>query len=689
MASTLVSNKYKDLTEVAEDSEQKDTTDKDDAPSCSYFSISPPCLQRFARPGIFVVVASVFFFADSFTVGVIQGTLTSLEHRYQLTLSQAGMLLGAFCVGGIIGIGLLILFASRPDTNRPRILGIGALMCSLAIFTQTIPQFIQDPYIPEGFESSNDTTNQFRQLQLVCLSEALEAEPCLNEKTVESLSPNRVAYFILLFSAMFQGIFVMIEIPLAQTYISDCASRRATAFYTGIFGAMSGLSPVVGIFVAAACLGLWVDFYRLPSAIDLAPGDRAWVGAWWLGYIFCAVLYSLPAVPFLGFPKALRRSRTNAEGVTLVSGNNNDDQETEKVTKGPMTVNVRDSIKTFWKVIKNRDCVLACLSQAGAILVIYGYGFFVPKYLEVQFQMETQLADLLTGCLLAPAYAVGYILAGSLVKRFNIQYRGLVSLSCIALAICIIGFIANLFVGCPNHSVAGIFKPYLEQSRADLESPCNADCACSLSMYAPVCDGNGTTYFSACHAGCRLVTDRGYEDCSCLATQTGNVTDELIRNGTLLTVQGACDTHCISGALYLVVLTIVLLLAQFAQLLRLNVVIRCVTSEDRPVALGILHLTGLIVTLPAGYLFGAIIDSACLMWKQTCNGPGACTLYDNVWYRYSYNGGALGIGFLSFACMFLAWLFPSHVEEEPEGDIQTEGQDRVVEEGSVLEEISV
>ena len=45
-------------------------------------------------------------------------------------------------------------------------------------------------------------------------------------------------------------------------------------------------------------------------------------------------------------------------------------------------------------------------------------------------------------------------------------------------------------------------------SHIDLEAPCNADCACSLSVYAPVCDGNGTTYFSACHAGCKLVTHR-------------------------------------------------------------------------------------------------------------------------------------------------------------------------------------
>ena len=99
----------------------------------------------------------------------------------------------------------------------------------------------------------------------------------------------------------------------------------------------------MGIFVAAACLGLWVDFYRIPSAVPLSPSDRAWVGAWWLGYLLCAVLYTLPVVPFLGFPKVLKKTRRNADPATLVNGNE-DDQETEDAAKSPMALNARGNI---------------------------------------------------------------------------------------------------------------------------------------------------------------------------------------------------------------------------------------------------------------------------------------------------------------------------------------------------------
>ncbi|XP_038054268.1 solute carrier organic anion transporter family member 2A1-like [Patiria miniata] len=651
-------------TMVVEEPKHNLTTKGEDAPECRYFSLRPPCLQRFARPAFFVVVASMFYFADTFVVGVIQGTVTTTEHRYQFSLSQVGLLLSAFCVGGVIGNVCLILFFSKPDTNRPRLLGICSLMSGLAVATETIPQFIQDPYVPEGFETGNDTANAFQQIKMLCMGEQTEAEHCTDDQMAENVSPNLVAFYIMLLSTLLQGACVMIIAPTVQTYISENTTPRSTAFYIGVWGAVSGLSPVAGIFVAAASLGLWVDFYRIPSsALPVSPSDRAWVGAWWLGYLLAAVLYMLPALPFFGFPKLMRHSRTYVDGRELVNGDEGD-RENESRTQFPKRKTLRGTLLTLWKVLKNRDCMLTCLSQAGAVLIVYGYGLFVPKYLEVQFEVETRLADLLTGCLLAPAYAIGYMLAGSLVKRFNIQYRGLVSLSCVALALCVAGFTANLFIGCSNRNVAGVFTPNKGQSHLDLRAPCNSDCACSLSVYSPVCDGHGTTYFSACHAGCKLVTEQEYGDCSCSAAGPTNTTMDPHTSGTLLTVEGACDSHCMSSALYLAVLTTVFLLAQFAQLMRLNVVIRCVSSEDRPVALGILNVAGLIATLPASYVFGALIDSACVVWQQTCYGQGACLLYDTVWYRFTFNGVALGVGILCLGSMLIVWKFPSYTDKE-------------------------
>ena len=42
--------------------------------------------------------------------------------------------------------------------------------------------------------------------------------------------------------------------------------------------------------------------------------------------------------------------------------------------------------------------------------------------------------------------------------------------------------------------------------------------------------------------------------------------------------------------------------------------------------------------IPAPLLFGKIIDSSCLIWKEKCGSQGACLLYNIVHFRFKYIG---------------------------------------------------
>lgn len=61
------------------------------------------------------------------------------------------------------------------------------------------------------------------------------------------------------------------------------------------------------------------------------------------------------------------------------------------------------------------------------------------------------------------------------------------------------------------------------------------------------------------------------------------------------------------------------------------------SEEERSFALGmqfvIFRLFGYI---PAPIVFGNLIDSTCILWKQTCGGAkgGRCLLYDIEQFRY-------------------------------------------------------
>ena len=54
----------------------------------------------------------------------------------------------------------------------------------------------------------------------------------------------------------------------------------------------------------------------------------------------------------------------------------------------------------------------------------------------------------------------------------------------------------------------GMFSIH-SSSQTSLHDVCNAGCQCSTEFYDPVCDENGTRYFSSCHAGCAEVSSDG------------------------------------------------------------------------------------------------------------------------------------------------------------------------------------
>lgn len=103
---------------------------------------------------------------------------------------------------------------------------------------------------------------------------------------------------------------------------------------------------------------------------------------------------------------------------------------------------------------------------------------------------------------------------------------------------------------------------------------------------------------------------------------------------------------------------------------------RCVRDDQRSFALGIQWIkVRLLGTIPAPIIFGFLIDKSCILWQNSCNGYGACRLYDNNYmsmYGINHKNNYLVIILICFrymlclACIgkgcstlffFLAWWF--------------------------------
>lgn len=42
--------------------------------------------------------------------------------------------------------------------------------------------------------------------------------------------------------------------------------------------------------------------------------------------------------------------------------------------------------------------------------------------------------------------------------------------------------------------------------------------------------------------------------------------------------------------------------------------------------------------MPCPIIYGAVVDSACFVWENTCGEQGACWLYDAGTFRVSFHG---------------------------------------------------
>ncbi len=121
---------------------------------------------------------------------------------------------------------------------------------------------------------------------------------------------------------------------------------------------------------------------------------------------------------------------------------------------------------------------------------------------------------------------------------------------------------------------------------------------------------------------------------------------------------GPCYKHCKMILPFMVLLFFMTLLVAVTQMPVLMVVLRSVAEEEKAFALGIQFVIfRLFGYIPSPILFGSVIDSTCLLWKQSCAGEagGRCLMYDIEAFRYKYVGVCCGIKVVSCLIFLLDW----------------------------------
>ncbi|XP_042902250.1 solute carrier organic anion transporter family member 4A1 [Parasteatoda tepidariorum] len=600
------------INSVSELSDSFTGTDK----LCGWANFRPLCLQNCRTPRWFLFwICWAGALQGLIVNGFINVVITTIEKRYELKSTETGFIAGSYDIASFLClIPITYLGGTR---SKPFFLGSGLILLSFGSLVFSLPYFLagtytfsqeQDFHCHSGLQSANYTA--------VC------------SVAESSLSSYKYIFFI---GQLLHGAGAVPLYTLGCTYLEENVSTKMSSMYLGIFYTMAIVGPALGYLLGGQMLRLYVDFGIDANELGLSPSSTVWVGAWWIGFVFAAVLGLLIAIPVLAFPKTLPSTDKVKAGKISEMHQKLQESDAARVDFGSSFSDLPSSLKLL---ITNPTFVFLSLAGASEGILLAGLATFLPKLIESQFSYQASFAAFIVGSVTIPGAGGGNLLGGYLVKRFKMKCASIIRM-CIAFCLICLAFSFIFILHCPDSKFAGVNVNISDETMGSkFLSDCNSDCTCSDHNYDPICGADNTIYFSPCFAGCQTVYQenerKAYGSCSCIEHGGMNMTFR----GTEYVVQATrekCDNNCTHGPLFLGVIFLCMFFTFLVSMPSLSATLRCVAESQKSFGLGIQWMAvRLLGTIPAPIFFGWLIDKSCILWQDSCdNDKGSCLFYNN------------------------------------------------------------
>ncbi|KAG3292292.1 solute carrier organic anion transporter family member 1A2 isoform X1 [Ictidomys tridecemlineatus] len=606
-------------------------------------------IKCLSKVKMFLLALTCAYVSKTLSGSYMNSMLTQVERQFNIPTSLVGFINGSFEIGNL----LLIIFVSYFGTklHRPIMIGVGCVVMGLGCFLISLPHFLMNRYEYESTVSvsSNLSSNSFLCMENGNQTSRPTQDPSECVKEVKSLM-----WVYVLVGNIIRGMGETPIMPLGISYIEDFAKSENSPLYIGFIETGAIIGPLIGLLLASFCANIYVDTGSVNTdTLTITPTDTRWVGAWWFGFLICAGVNVLTAIPFFFLPKTLPKE--GLEGNADIIKNDKEEKQRGEVKKEKNGIT-----KDFLPFMKSLSCnpiymlfILISVLQFNAFASMFS---FMPKYLEQQYGKSTSDAIFLIGIYNLPPICIGYIAGGLIMKKFKITVKQAAHIGCWLSVIEYLLYFLCFLATCDNSPVAGITTSYagIQQDLYvgnKVLDDCNRACNCPTKTWDPVCGDNDLSYMSACLAGCETSSGTGlnmvFQNCSCIRT-----------SGNSSAVLGLCDKgHDCSMMLqyFLILSTISSFIYSLAAIPGYMVLLRCIKSEEKSLGVG-LHAfcTRIFAGIPAPIYFGALVDSTCLHWGTLkCGKPGACRIYDSTNFRHIYLGLPAALRGLSFIPAFL------------------------------------
>ncbi|XP_021347929.1 solute carrier organic anion transporter family member 4A1-like isoform X2 [Mizuhopecten yessoensis] len=576
---------------------------------CGWGCFAPRPCQHFRTPRWLLFVLCCASFIQMMAIsGFVNVIISSIERRYDLTSAESGLVASAYDISSAILILPVSYFGGLG--SKPRYIGIGFLLFGLSCILFAFPHFLSGIY-DSGIDDGG-----------LCVLGNSAASSCVGDQT-NSLSNYKYLFYA---SMILMGAGTTPLYTLATAFIEESVPVRSSSFYLGIYYGASILGPALGFLLGGVLLDVYVDFNVVDTgSLTIDSTSSRFVGAWWVGFVFCGVLAVIITGPLAAFPPVLPNS------AQYVSERQKEVYKNKGMSPDGATGTV--SLGNIWTSLKmlltNPTYVFLSLATATDGILLVGISTFIPKFIEIQFGLPSSTAALYVGFVAVPGGAGGTLLGGYIIKRFDMNVKRILHVTIAAVTGSLM-FGLVLILNCPSIPFAGVNIGY---GSTDIKSTsflgsfvnhtCHSNCGCSQDEFNPICGRDGLTYYSPCYAGCQTVVTNEenvqYYNCTCVGNGTTNYEAALNK----------CEPDCPYLPLFMVIFFGVVLLTFFSSMPFLTASLRCVPPNERSFALGIqLCVTKCFGFIPGPILFGCLIDLSCFCFDRVYSGTNSVWMAD-------------------------------------------------------------
>lgn len=597
---------------------------------CGYGRCKPEGLQWFNRPTVLLIAMCLFTFTQGFVVnGVNHVNTQAIERRFSLPSSRSGLMASAYDFSAAV-FGVVISFIGSGQ-YKARWLATAAIIMSMGSFIMTIPHFANGLYEWGQGESLKTCQRGANVTKTGCEASGLQ---------------NYLG--VLMLGMILHGIGGCILYTVGVGLIDDSVEAVKSPLYLGILYGAAALGPGVGYIVGGQFLNIYVDFNRIDtSTISLKNDDPRWVGAWWASFFVSMTGFILVAIPLSCFGSEMPTAQTvRAHRQTQMhKGHTSADGAHGRHKRLPIKV----FPKVTWSLLKNPTFLFTILAGAAEGILTSGFATFVPKYIQNVFGVSSGLAAFYTGAAAVPGAAGGMFFGGFICNRLKLKVKGMLKFSIIT-CLLTVAAVNILWISCDIGDFAGVNKEYEDGGQTNkVNSACNSGCNCTTRYFDPVCSGGKIQYFSACYAGCHKSSNdaKTYSDCSCVSPAPA-------LNNTV--TSGPCSSGCPVMYLFLVLFFVTIFLTFLPGTPSDSATLRCIHEDHRTFSMGLKWMViRLLGTVPGPVIFGAVTDTACLVWQEECGKPTSCWIYDHSAVSRNYFLVAISVKFLSMIFFLIAF----------------------------------